>query len=200
MGKKLKPYEIYQLYISLKTHFTSLGYDFFKNNPKNATLKAYEKRSDKWVFEKLEKCHCDLTSLMVSNLLLDTSLWPEFLVRDEAHQNYLERERRIQSLGYVFVQDLKKCKPHLNENILCKKNELPPLIRLWVNDTLCIETVCIVSALTNCVPYWETQLRGDTLWKDRLHLRLVKYRPFVFFDTDVFRRKLVKTFQGMGDV
>ena len=191
----MNPYEIYKEYVSLKTHFNSEGYDYFRHHPKNTTIKAYNARKDKWVFEKLEPWAKDnLTNLIVSNLILDHTIWPEFLIRKEAHDNYAARVARIDSLGYVFVEDLKKLDKRFDKNIICEKNELPYLIRLYVRTILSLETVCIMTDLTNCIPYWKKQLHDEFLWVDRLHLRLVKYKPFITFDRDEYRRKLVKVF------
>jgi len=193
------PFDIYREYVSLKTHFVDPDYNFFRNHPKNASIKAYNKRLDRRVFERLVNFDGNVTDLIVSNLILDHTIWPEFLIRSEARQNYLEREKRIQSLVYTFVEDLKKCQPKLDYNILCEKNELPHLIKLYLRSILSLETMVIVSDIMNCVPYWNEQLEKEFLWIDRLQLRLVKYRPFLVYNKDEFRRKLVETFKEMNN-
>ena len=53
---KVTPFETYQTYLSMKSHFTNPKYDFFKYAGKSrATVTSFNKRKDKYWFEKTSK-------------------------------------------------------------------------------------------------------------------------------------------------
>ncbi len=191
------PYECYKLYVSLLTHFTSEKYSFFENHPHRVTLKSYEKRRDKWVFEKLCR-HRDLTGLIVANLITEEKIWPEFLIREEAQRNYVERTKRIDSLTYTFTEDLKELLPDFDSNIKIQNNVITPLLRFLIRGNICIETVCIIVDVSNCFGHWTKQLEGDVLWEG-LRLKIMKYQPFLMYDKDTYRKLIVSTFNDRMD-
>ena len=47
------PFEVYQNYLSLKSHFTNPKYDYFKYNKKvRATITSFNRRKDRYFFER----------------------------------------------------------------------------------------------------------------------------------------------------
>ena len=53
---KVTPFETYQTYLSMKSHFTNSKYDFFKYGGKSrATITSFNKRKDKYRIEKTSK-------------------------------------------------------------------------------------------------------------------------------------------------
>ena len=56
----MSPFECYQHYLSLKSHFTNPKYDFFKYGGKSrATVTSFNKRKDKYWFEKSSRKYSD---------------------------------------------------------------------------------------------------------------------------------------------
>jgi len=131
---------------------------------------------------------------MVSNLITEEKVWPEFLVREEAQRNYVERTKRIDSLTYTFTEDLKELLPDFDSNIIVKDNSLPPLFRFLIQGKVCIETVCIIVDICNCVWTLNRHLKGDVLWEG-LRLKIMKYQPFLTYDKDAYRRLIVREFK-----
>ena len=185
----MEPLDCYRNYVGLKTHFSQENYDYFTHNPRNVTVKSYNKRKDRWVFEKLSR-HSKPIDLMVSCFTQDNAIWPEFLIRPEANELYMDREKRLQSLRYTFSEDIKKLDPDLKKNIICEKNELPPLIKFYIRSICSLETLTIISDLIECIPYWQKQLKKDFLWQDKIELRIIKYRPFLNYDRSVYSQLL----------
>jgi uncharacterized membrane protein len=67
---KVKPFEVYQHYLSLKNHFTNPKYDFFKYGAKTrASVTSFNKRRDKYWFEKTSRKYNDeeVVKFLVSN-------------------------------------------------------------------------------------------------------------------------------------
>lgn len=49
----MAPFEVYVNYLALKSHFSSPKYDYFKYNKKvRASLTSFNKRKDRYFFEK----------------------------------------------------------------------------------------------------------------------------------------------------
>ncbi len=193
----MTPFRLYQDYISLKTHFSQEKYDFFRNKPHRVTLKSFEKRKDIWCFEKLCR-HPHPLALIVSNLITEEKIWPEFLVREEAQRNYAERTKRIDSLTYTFTEDLKELLPDFDSNIIVKENSLPYLLKFLIRGNICIETVCIIVDISNCLRHWDKQLEGDVLWEG-LRIKIMKYTPFLVYYKDTYRKLIVSTFNDRVD-
>ena len=56
----MSPFETYQTYLSMKSHFTNSKYDFFKYGGKSrATVTSFNKRKDKYWFEKTSRKYSD---------------------------------------------------------------------------------------------------------------------------------------------
>jgi len=57
---KVTPFETYQSYLSMKSHFTNQKYDFFRYGGKSrATMSSFNKRKDKYWFEKTSRKYSD---------------------------------------------------------------------------------------------------------------------------------------------
>jgi hypothetical protein len=95
-------YEAFGLYQSLKLHFTTDSYDYFKYNGKtNVTVTAFENRKDKYHFYKLSRKYTnkeDLINFIVANLIEDEKSWVGALLQEEADMNFRKRQKVIQSL------------------------------------------------------------------------------------------------------
>lgn len=80
-------FETFKLYIALKNHFTLKTYDYFKYNGKTRTSqKSFEKRNDKFFFQKLSK-HNDILGFLVSNLIVNSKSWIKDLTYNEQSEN-----------------------------------------------------------------------------------------------------------------
>jgi len=107
-------FEAYKLYVSLKQHFSLHNdYNYVKYNGKlnNITVKAYESRSDRYFFEALGKRKSkDLLQYYVANFAHYGSdeVWIGDLHSKESEDVYHHWQKRVQSLSYIFEEDLKE--------------------------------------------------------------------------------------------
>ena len=76
LAVKMDPYETYQKYLALKTHFKSDTYDYFQYHGKlKGDRTKFETRRDKYYFYKLSKMkHAE--DFMVANLIANPNFWP----------------------------------------------------------------------------------------------------------------------------
>ena len=87
--------EVYKMYLSLKLHFTSKSFDYFKyGNSAKASPSSFDKRKDKFFFVKLSRTfnEVELRDFFVSNMVVEDKVYPATLVREGA-KNYAEYMR-----------------------------------------------------------------------------------------------------------
>ena len=68
----MTPFQVFSEYLAIKSHFCNPKYDYFKYNKKvRATLTSFNKRSDKYWFEKTSRKYNDkeVVDFLVSNFV-----------------------------------------------------------------------------------------------------------------------------------
>ena len=77
---KVTPFETYRTYLSMKSHFTNPKFDFFKYGGKSrATITAFNKRKDKYWFEKTSRKSSDqevIDFLLLNDVIVARDLPP----------------------------------------------------------------------------------------------------------------------------
>jgi len=115
-------FEAYKLYLAVWQHFSiDRDYNYFKYHGKlgNITAKTYFNRTDKYFFESLgERNKGDLLQYYVANFAHHTSevQWIGDLHSKESQDVYIHWQKRIQSLSYIFEEDLKE----INEFLIAR--------------------------------------------------------------------------------
>jgi hypothetical protein len=177
-------YGAYMLFLALRTHFNNDKYDFFQMHGKlRATKESYNKRNDKWFFEKISKEHSDeeLRDFYVANLLEDKHYITE-LIDDNAtqiHTNYL---RRRQSLSYHCADDMVRTfDKGFQEPFRVHSDSYPFLVLLFLRRTICIETMVILDDFINYTNKFNKHYGNDAIWP-RISRKISKYRPFLKYD------------------
>ena len=104
---KVTPFETYQSYLSMKNHFTNRKYDFFRYGGKSsATITSFNKRKDKYWFEKTSRKYSDdeIINFLLSNFVTTDNpknLWIGEII-NSGERNYSDWMRRQQSISYIF--------------------------------------------------------------------------------------------------
>lgn len=193
----MSPFEAYQLYAALKSHFSSESYDFIKYNGKvKANQSNFETRKDRFFFAKLAK-RKDAKDFLIANFIVKGSnIWIGDLVNNaDCEKNFSEYKKRTQALGYNFEEDLKQCLTNFDENVIVKEHQHPFLLKLFLRKKIAIETIIILNELTGFFAHWNKQLKDDIVWKD-IHLLCVKYRPFLSYDSKRMRSIALNMFEN----
>ena len=150
--------------MGLKRHFTS-DYDIFKYQGKlnNTGFDSFETRRDKYQFQKLSKLK-NPTDFILANILHDENFWPGDISNMNTHAVYVNWQKRQQSMGYMFQEDLKQMKSDFDDNIKVIQTH-PYLLRLVIKEDVGIETMIILNKLTPFYGYWTKKLDDDILWE-----------------------------------
>jgi len=190
---KVTPFETYQTYLSMKSHFTNRKYDFFKYGGKSrATMTSFNKRKDKYWFEKTSRKYSDeqvLDFLLANFVNADTpqNLWIGEII-NSGERTYAEWMRRKQSLTYIFKEQSEKL---LSENDLerlfsCSKGH-PLVLKKYLGGEIDLETLTILEKIFSFAKDFDKKLQ-DPVW-ETVSLKLKKYIPFL--NINVFHYKKI---------
>jgi hypothetical protein len=179
---KFTDFQLYIAYLALKNHFTKDSYDFHKYQGKvGASASAFENRKDRYAFQKLSR-HRDAFGVLFANILHHPDVWIGAITSDNAgEQIYSVWKKRQESLSYSFKEELKKI-GNIDDALFVEPNGQPALLKMMITNQLSIETVCLLQACLNFIPYWDAEME-PVVWTDHRR-RIVKYLPFLEFDRD----------------
>ena len=180
---KVTPFETYRTYLSMKSHFTNPKFDFFKYGGKSrATMTSFNKRKDKYWFEKTSRKYSDqqVLDFLLSNFVIadnPQNLWIGEII-NSGERNYADWMRRKQSLTYLFKEQSGKL---LSENELetvfdCSKGH-PVILKKYLGGEISLETLTIMEKVFCFVRDFDKKLT-DPVW-ETVSLKIKKYIPFI---------------------
>jgi uncharacterized protein YeaO (DUF488 family) len=190
----ITPFDCYKEYLAIKNHFSSKSFDYFKYNGKvNANYNSFERRNDKIFFTKLAK-HKDLVNFLVANLSENPKAWvKELAYSQEAEQKYIDWVKRQQSFVYEFKKELSNLDEPFDSNFICKDNEHPKLLKLYLSKKISLDTVCMLLEITEAYKHWNKHLKNDVMWVN-LRDKIEKYIPFLNVDKEKIKKIVVDYF------
>lgn len=191
-----KGFAAYKEYVAVKNHFTSPYYDIFKyNGAVKAGRHSFEKRNDRFMFCKLANKK-DIRGFLVANFVDDSRNWIGDVVKtssgDKTYTKWLARQ---QSLQYIFENDLNKLDENFDSNIHVADGQHPPLLKKALRKEISIETVVILNSMCKFFKYWSRSITDEVVWPE-FKFKCVKYKPFVVFDGDKFKKIVVDRFKN----
>lgn len=198
----MNPYEVFGLYISLKNHFTKKSYDYHKYSGKTRTsLQSFYKRKDRFFFEKLsrKKTKEEIMNFFVANFVLcsdPSSLWIGDIVKD-GEENYLKWKRTIQSLSYIFKNEIKLLLEEDFKSLFDCSRGHPILLRKYLRNEIHLETLVILNKIFSYVSKFDSKLQ-DPIW-ELVSIKICKYSSFLNIDVFAYR-KILKEFLLDGAV
>jgi len=180
----MEPYEVYQKYLALKTHFKNDSYDYFKYHGKlKGDRSKFETRKDKYHFYKLSKMKQPV-DFMVANMMVNPNFWSGDVSDEKSISIYNDWLRRRDSRKYIFEQEIQKMQENFDSNIIVTPGEHPRLMVLFIREVISPETIIIIDRLTEFFKYWNKVLGDDIVWPD-LYKKLKKYQPFFINSVDL---------------
>ena len=190
----MTPFETYQAYLGMKSHFTNPKYDFIKYGGKSrATITSFNKRKDKYWFEKTSRKYTDqeVIDFLLSNFVNATNpqnLWIGEII-NSGERTYAEWKMRQQSLTYMFKEQSENL---LSENDLskvfsCSKGH-PLLLKKYLGGEVSLETLSIMERIFSFQKNFDKKLT-DPVW-ETVSLKLKKYLPFININVFHFKNIL----------
>ena len=190
---KVTPFETYQTYLSMKSHFTNKRYDFFKYGGKSrATMTSFNKRKDKYCFEKTSRKYSDqeITDFLLANFVTTNTpqnLWIGEII-NSGERTYADWMRRQQSLTYLFKEQSKKLlsEKELEEVFNCSRGH-PPILKKYLGGEISLETLVIFEKIFSFGKKFNRKLK-DPVW-ETVSMKMKKYVPFL--NINVFQYKKI---------
>tara|TARA_A100001011_G_scaffold371550_1_gene429005 strand:- start:2285 stop:2881 length:597 start_codon:yes stop_codon:yes gene_type:complete len=190
---KVTPFETYQTYLSMKSHFTNKRYDFFRYGGKSrATMTSFNKRKDKYWFEKTSRKYSDqeITDFLLSNFVTTETpqnLWIGEII-NSGERTYADWMRRQQSLTYLFKEQSRKLlsEKKLEEVFNCSKGH-PPILKKYLGGEISLETLVIFEKIFSFGKKFNRKLK-DPVW-ETVNMKMKKYVPFL--NINVFQYKKI---------
>lgn len=179
-------FQAYQMYLGIKLHFTSPKYDYFKFRGKTkAKLEAFEKRNDRYFFKKLANKYNEksLTDFYVANFLQD-DYWIGSLIRQDGEKNYVEWQRKIDSITYQFEQDVDYLLGLVNkfdDLFDCPNGQHPVLLKQFLSNKIALETLTIINRRLSFCNVFDNRIKETLVWP-QVKLKVEKYAPFLEVD------------------
>ena len=190
----MSPFETYQTYLSMKSHFTNSKYDFFKYGGKSrATMTSFNKRKDKYWFEKTSRKYSDreIVDFLLSNFVAadnPQNLWIGEII-NSGERTYADWMRRQQSLTYLFKEQSSELfsETKLDDALNCSKGH-PPVLKKFLSGKICLETLVIYDKIFLFGKTFDKKLL-DPVW-ETVSLKIKKYNPFLNIDVFQFKKIL----------
>ena len=191
---KVTPFETYQSYLSMKSHFTNRKYDFFRYGGKSrATMASFNKRKDKYWFEKTSRKYSDdeIINFLLSNFVTTDNpknLWIGEII-NSGERNYSDWMRRQQSISYIFKEQSNELlgNESLDRILECKKGH-PVILKRFLGGSISLETFVIFDIIFQFSEIFDKKLK-DPVW-ETVSLKIKKYKPFLNINVFQFKKIL----------
>ena len=189
----MTPHEAYVAYISTKLHFEQDGYNAFTYNFKTrAPFDSFQKRNDRYLFEKLARKYpqkSELISFYVAHMSQDI-----MYVGDMDDDTYLSWRGRLASIRYLFSREIQDLlgNENLSFDVAFIENDggYPRILEMILTRDISLETVVLLDRLLGLQDRWPD---FDTIvWPD-LKLKIKKYGFFLPFDREKYFHEFEKT-------
>lgn len=184
-------YAAFAMYNSLKLHFTSKSYDYFKYHGKtNVSSVTFLKNKSKYQFYKLARKYNldELRDFYVANFL-EGDKWVGEIANADGEEVYKKWQKTQQSLTYTFENDIMYLLSNggsPDEMLEVKPNSYPVLMHLVQLKQVSLETLCILNDIMKFFPMWDKKINDDIVWPD-FKMKCEKYTPFLNYDKVKFK-------------
>ena len=189
----MAPFEVYCEYLALKNHFSNPKYDYFKYNKKvRATITSFNKRRDKYWFEKTSRKYKDqeIVDFLVSNFAAATSVNQVWIgeIINSGERTYAEWKKRKQSSTYLFKEQSNELfLENELENLFNCSSGHPIILKEYLSGRLSLENFIIWDKIFHFSKNFDKKL-DDPVW-ETVSLKVKKYSPFI--NIDVFKYKKI---------
>ena len=191
---KVTPFETYQSYLSMKSHFTNRKYDFFRYGGKSsATVTSFNKRKDKYWFEKTSRKYSDeqIVDFLLANFVTTDNpknLWIGEII-NSGERTYADWARRQQSVSYIFKEESTKLFDNhkLVELFECGRGH-PIILKKFLGGDITLETFVIFDIIFSFSDKFDEKLL-DPVW-ETVSLKIRKYKPFLNINVFNFKKIL----------
>lgn len=191
----MTPFEVYKSYLGIKNHFTRDSYDFHKYYGKSKlSLQTFYKRKDRFFFEKISRQHkeTEIIDFFVSNFASSDNpqrLWIGEIIKN-GNSNYIEWNKKMQSLSYVFKNELEDLLSNetFDGIFALNGNAHPKILKKFLSGKISLETLVILNKILGFKKNFDKKII-DPVW-ELTSFKIKKYSPFLNIDVSKFKDML----------
>lgn len=182
-------FQAYKMYLALKAHFQTEKYDVIEQRGRIvASHKNFVGSGKSFELRKLTKLYQDkeICDFMVANFVAGDHWGGVFDV--DASRQYQDWKRRVESLRYIFTQDLETLDVTAGEQdwFAVTDGRHPQVLRCFYGHKICLETLVILDTLVGFRADYDANHADMFMWGDTSRL-IKKYRPFLKFDAATYQ-------------
>ena len=178
----------------MKSHFTNRKYDFFRYGGKSrATMSSFNKRKDKYWFEKTSRKYSDgeIVDFLLANFVTTDNpknLWIGEII-NSGERTYADWMRRKQSISYLFKEESGKLleNNNLEELFDCGKGH-PIILKRFLGGDISLETFVIYDIIFSFSEKFDEKLLDPVC--ETVSLKIRKYKPFLNINVFNFKKIL----------
>lgn len=201
----MTPFETFKLLMEMKKHFEKGKFNFHKQSLR-CNKQAFDKRKDKYYFEKLskyrdEEIHFNILALC----LVKESFWIRDCCSESALSNAKVLQGWIEGIDYWFNDELKKLNAYMKKNSISYNSlflivdDYPLIIKMIIRQEIFFPTFYLILRSSNIQDYYDRCLKDDEIW-EKLSLKLNSLDGFIEYDKkniqrmvqNAFKRKIIK--------
>ena len=121
-------------------------------------------------------------------------MWIGDALDSQAEMKYKEWQKRIQSMSYIFSNDIEKLlnKEDFENWFKVENGQHPVLLKQTIAKYICMETFSILNMILNFIPDWDKKIKETFVWP-QFRDKVLKYTPFLEVDKTKFRKILRDT-------
>jgi hypothetical protein len=184
----MRPFEAYQTFITLKAHFKNSGFDYHKFGKVKVAPETFERRKDRYYFEKLAKRYSrdEIVEFFLSQILANKT-WVGDMLGEDAETEHLSRLRRVQALQYQVKTEMntlwERCKEDpecFNRLFTHQEGTHPGIFRAVMEKRISPETFLVLDSILGFTKRW--RMDGDPIWEE-VGIPILRYAPFLHLDT-----------------
>ena len=201
-NRKVNGKSVYMLYLMLKQHFNG-KYDVIKYNwVMRVSDAAYQKRRDKYFFEKLSDKHTlkELTLVFMSNLVANQDAWIGDISDADAMSFYREYIGKLKRVKTVFEDDVKNIF-YFSKKVEVKtlneifeynsKVQTSYIFKLLQSNVISFETFILLDSFLDIIDKHDKQAT-DLVWSN-YSVKLNAYKKLLHVDRDEAKNLFIKT-------
>jgi hypothetical protein len=184
----MHPFEAYQTFITLKAHFKNSGFDYHKFGKVKVAPETFERRKDRYYFEKLAKRYSrdEIVEFFLSQILANKT-WVGDMLGEDAETEHLARLRRVQALQYQVKTEMnglwERCKedPECFNKLFTQQQGIHPgIFRAVLEKQISPETFLVLDHILEFTKRW--CMDGDPIWEE-IGIPILRYAPFLHLNT-----------------
>ena len=189
-------FETYKLYVSVKQHF-NIDNDYnhikFNGKSKGVNLDTYNRRKDKYYFEALgARKGKELLQFYVANFVVGDGRYIAEMYNQESEEVFFGWKGVIESLTYLFTEDLKNVKEFLDERNLkfddlfkIKDGDHPIVFRFVQQKMIKVETYIIMNEILKFDSRFKILIKDEFIYPV-VQYKFDRYNEFMNFDIAKF--------------